>query len=151
MVSSVIGLEGQIYFTLGRVQVEVKPEAVVSKNDLSDLVSVPIVVYHGNQQEESFMTYDTTKQIFLTSLTDFSSEAKEADPELTRSVMMHVAGKYTAMLDLGHVKVREVSYDADGNLLKEKVYDNFHSYFEKVKERELEEFKKRNPRKKNSP
>ena len=151
MVSSIIGLEGQIIFTLGRVQAQIKPEALVSgRDDGSNLVSVPVVLYKGDERKEGNLLYAVDKQIFLSSLTTFFPEA-EADSELTSSVMMHAAGKYSAMLHLGHVKVREVSYDGQGNLLEEKVYDNYNDYRERVQERQLDELRKQNPKNKPYP
>lgn len=152
MVASHIGLEGQIYFMQGRVQIEVKPEAVVLIDDHSALLSVPVVVYSRDRQKVGHLTYDAGKQIFITALTDFFPEADEGDPELNHSAMMHVAGKYSAMLDLGHVKVREVLHrDEEGKVLEENVYESYYDYLVSVGQRELEEFKKRNPKNKTSP
>ena len=150
MVASHIGLEGQIILNLRGVQVLIKPEAVVSRDHHSLQIAVPVIVYKDEQQKEGQLIYATDKQIFLSSLTDFFPEA-EADSELTHSVMMHAAGKYSAMLHLGHVKVREVSYDTQGNLLEEKVYDNYNDYRERVQERQLDELRKQNPKNKPSP
>ena len=151
MVSSIIGLEGQIIFTLGRVQAQIKPEALVSgRDDGSNLVSVPVVLYKGDERKEGNLLYAVDKQIFLSSLTTFFPEA-EADSELTRSVMMHVAGKYAAMLELGHVKVRETEYGISGKMLQRAVYETYHDYVVKLQQRQLDELKKRNPRNKQSP
>ena len=151
MVASIIGLEGQIIFTLGRVQAQIKPEALVSvHDDGSNLVSVPVVLYKGNERKEGNLLYAVDKQIFLSSLTDFFPEA-EADSELTRSVMMHVAGKYSAMLDLGHVKVREMEYAVSGKMLERAVYETHHDYVVQLQQRRLEELKNRNPRNKRLP
>jgi len=146
MVASQIGLEGQIILNLRGVQVHIKPEAVVSKDNHSSQIAVPVIVYKDERQKEGQLIYATDKQIFLSTLTYLFPEA-----EISPVTMMHIAGKYSAMLNLGYVKVREVSYDGQGNLLEEKVYGNYHDYCEQVGERQLDELRKQNPRNKTSP
>ncbi len=119
-------LENLVFDAEGGVKIKLKPELVVDSDDfIFSFASVPVTVLYHRKNKKGHLTYDLHKQIFITALTDFFPEATSYNHE-------HVLGAariYSALLEQGHIKVREIRYNSSTDKYVDyKVYNNFKEY-----------------------
>lgn len=126
-------LENLVFDAEGGVKVKLKPELVVENE--SFLASVPVTVTYNKRSKNGHLTYDLGKQIFITALTDFFPVAKDYNHDH----VLDMARIYSALLETGHIKVREQRYDSVADQhVDHKVYSNFKEYRKELLKRQLE-------------